>query len=207
MRRAMSLRVDKGINMRIFSALIIAAITLAGTAQAEPVNSKSAKSMLFKGKGRSVEVFEADFMGKAEIKALEQYARQFDYYGAFAVSAGDPVENASAVGLANFHSEGAARSAALMACNAKRTTGKECMILAVVHPKGFKPRVLTLSAEASDAVRKDFRKMEAPKGFAISPSTGAWAMARGDGGRALSSCNDRSQGARDCELAIFDPVK
>ncbi|MBM7067501.1 5-aminolevulic acid synthase [Actibacterium sp. 188UL27-1] len=181
-------------------------LVVATVAQGESVTTKVARGQLFSPKGSSVEVFPTDFLGEAEAKAVKGYAAQFEYYAAFAVSPGDPADSGSAVGLANFHSEAAARTAALGACNARRQTGRPCIVVAVTRPKGWKPRNIQLSAEATAAFRKEYRKARAPKAMAISPSSGAWAIGRGDGSRALATCNDRAakRGRQDCQIAIAD---
>lgn len=186
--------------------LAVLTVVLAIPAKAEPITERAARSQLFSPRGSSVEVFPADFLGPVEIKALEGYAAEFDYYAAFAVSPGDPAENGSAVGLANYHSENAARNAALGACNARRKTGRPCIIVAVTRPRGWKPRGFQLSVGATTGFRTEYRKLKAPKAMAISPKTGAWAVGRGDGGRVLASCNRRAadKGSQDCRIAIVD---
>ncbi|MFT7309583.1 MAG: hypothetical protein ACI853_000062 [Paracoccaceae bacterium] len=187
-------------------ALAFAAGLVTGAASAEPVDTKAAREALFTGKGRSVTIFAPDFLDEDVLKAVKAYAGKFDYYAAFAVSQGDPADTGSAVGLSNFHSVQAARDAALVACNARRTTGAACIVIAVTTPKRYTPQPVELSAEASEAFRKQYRKLDPPKAFAASPVTGAWAIERGDGGRALSGCNARAaaKGARDCAIVIFD---
>lgn len=187
-------------------SVITGMLVLATAAGAESVDSKTAKGLLYKSNSRAVEVFPADFLGAAETKALEKFAKSLAYYAAFALSPGDPVENGAAVGLANYHSVTSAKTAALAACEKRRTSGKPCIIIAVTTPKGYEPKTLELSAEATEALRKEYRKTKSPKAMAISPSTGAWAIRRGDGGRARSACNESAakNGASDCKIAIFD---
>ncbi|MEO1309207.1 MAG: hypothetical protein AAFV38_15245 [Pseudomonadota bacterium] len=197
--------IEGAVMMRVLAAIL--AVGLVTSLQAEPMDSKTARSQLFGPNGRSVEVFPTDFLGDAESEALEGYAAQFQYYAAFAVSPGDPADTGSAVGLANFHSETSARNAALAACNERRTTGRACIIVAVTRPKRWEERPLQLSSEATEAFRKEFRKLRRPRAMAVSPATGAWAVARGDGARAQAQCNERFEGAGepDCQVVIADP--
>ena len=183
----------------------IALLALGGGAVAQQaVSSAEARKMLFREGGRSVSVAEVEFLGAAERRALEQYGEQFDYYGAMAVSPGDPASSGSAVALANYHSPEAAEAAALAGCEARRQTGDPCVIIATIGPRRFEPRALTLSVQATAAFNDEYRKLDAPKAFAVSPSTGAWAFARGDGARALDQCAAKAGGAGDCRIVIED---
>ena len=190
--------------MLVRMPLMIGFGCMAGMAQAEPITSSEARKVLFRDKGRTGVVNDHSFIGQTERAALEQYAGQFDYYAAMAVSPGDPAESGSAVALANFHSLDAAEAAALAGCEARRQTGRECVIVATVAPRKYDARPLTLSVEATVAVRGDYRKLDAPKAFAVSPSTGAWAFARGDGARALAQCSAKAGEANDCRVVIAD---
>jgi hypothetical protein len=182
-----------------------ACLTLFGAAQAQDaMTTAQARDMLFRENGRSVSVPELDFLGAAERRALETYGAQFAYYGAMAVSPGDRVDSGSAVALANFHSPQAAQAAALAGCEARRKTGAPCIIVATIAPRRFEQRALTLSVEATAALKDEYRKLDTPKAFAISPSTGAWAFARGDGARALDQCAGKASGAGDCRVVVAD---
>ncbi|MDT0683665.1 5-aminolevulic acid synthase [Roseicyclus sp. F158] len=185
---------------------ILASLSLlmAGGAFAQ-ANEEAARGQLFRGDAQAVSVAEVDFLGAAEIAALKQYAAQFDYYAALAVSPGDPAETGSAVALANFHSPAAAQRAALGACNARRTTGEPCVIVSVTTPKGYRARDLTLSAEATAAFEEEYRGASSPKAMAISEATGHFGIGAG-AERALSVCNDAAaaEGPRDCRVVIAD---
>lgn len=173
-------------------------------AQERVFTTDEARDMLFRQNGRSVEIAEVDFLGPAERRALEAYGRDFAYYGAMAVSPGDRADSGSAVALANFHSPEAAASAALEGCEARRKEGEPCIIVATINPRRFEARDLTLSVEATAALAGEYRRLEPPKAFAISPGSGAWAFARGDGARALDQCAARSDGAGDCRIVVAD---
>ncbi|MDV7142894.1 5-aminolevulic acid synthase [Tropicimonas sp. TH_r6] len=190
-----------------FAAPILAgALALsASTALAQTVDSKSAKKMLF-GKGSTAQVVELDWLDKNLQKVLKQGAAMMPYYGAIAVSPMEPQSSNLVANVSNYHSAQDAQKAALAICNARRTTGEPCVILATVLPKRYKSRQLTLSAEATQAFDKKYRKLKAPKAMAVSPSTGFFGMDRGDGGRALSACNAqaKAKGNADCRIVIAD---
>ena len=187
-------------------AALWAGCLLAGAAAAQ-VDSKTARNQLFSERGASVQINTALPWLTADVaKATEAYAAQFPYYAAMAVSPGDPPTTGSAVAEANHHSVEAAQRAALAACNARRTTGQDCVIVATVVPRRYRARAFTLSTSATDTMKSRYRQLKAPKALAVSPSTGAYGYARGDGARALEVCNEQAQerGARDCQIAVMD---
>ena len=187
------------------AALAVSLAIAAPLAEADPVDSKTAKRMLF-GTGSEAVIGQVDFIDSAVAKAIQQAAGQIPYYGAIAVSPGEPTSSNLMATMANFHSPEAAQQAALANCNARRTTGRPCVVIATVVPKKFKPQPLTLSVEATKVFGKEYRKLAAPKALAISPSTGVFAADRGDGGRAISRCNAAAQakGSADCRVVIAD---
>ena len=71
--------------------------------------------------------------------------------------------------------------------------------------EGWEPRALQLSADATDDLRRSYRKGKGPKALAVSPSTGVWTIARGDGAAAaaVQECQAQS-GADDCQVAVAD---
>lgn len=173
-------------------------------AEQDVLTGAEARDLLFRENGRNVEIADVAFLGAPERRALEAYGADFAYYGAMAVSPGDRVDSGSAVALANFHSPEAAAAAALEGCEARRKEGDACIIVATINPRRYENRALTLSVEATAALKGEYRRLEAPKAFAISPSSGAWAFARGDGTRALDQCEARAQGVRDCRIVVAD---
>ena len=194
--------------MRTLLSLTLAcglgAVAPALAAEPSVLTGAEARDLMFRENGRTVEIAEVDFLGAPERRALEAYGEDFAYYGAMAASPGDRVDSGSAVALANYHSPEAAATAALEGCEARRQEGGPCIIVATINPRRFEARDLTLSVEATSALRGEYRRLEAPKAFAISPSTGAWAMARGDGTRALDQCAARAGAARDCRIVVAD---
>lgn len=186
--------------------LALALACLASQALAAPVDGKTAKKMLFGTKGVDVEIAKVGFIDEAMVKALEQAAGQIPYYGAIAVSPGEPTSSNLMSVIGNLHSPEAASKAVLDNCNARRTTGGPCVVIAVVTPKKFAPQPLTLSVGATAAFDKEYRKLDAPKALAISKATGGYAMERGDGSRAIEQCKAAaaSMGGSDCEIVIAD---
>jgi hypothetical protein len=139
-------------------------------------------------------------------RRVERAAEEFPYYAALVLSPGDPQANQSGLTVANYHSPEAATRAALDACNRRRTTGAECVVVAQVLPRGYERGDLTLSKEATDALRGDFRRLDPPKALAISPATGQFGFARGDGARALAGCNRKAaeRGVEDCRIVVSE---
>jgi hypothetical protein len=93
---------------------------------------------------------------------------------------------------ANFHDSESAEAAALAAC------GTGCVVVMVVRPEGWEPgRALELSAEATAALRSEYRRLpRRARAFAISPATGQWGVGEGQAA-ALAAC-----GAEDCRVVV-----
>jgi hypothetical protein len=109
------------------------------------------------------------------------------------------------VAAANHHGVAAADRAALAACNAAQARGAApCVIGARVLPRGYEARPLELSFGATSAFRDTYRRARGEKAMAISPASGQFAIATGQGAaeEALARCNALSQGAGDCLVAI-----
>ncbi len=193
--------------------LMVGAGGMAGLAQAEPVNGKTAKAMLFSPKAIDFRVVPQKFLSPADIAALrlipmimKKQGLPLKYYGAIAVAPARGLSGKETTLFAmGHHSVEAARKAALAGCNAKRKGGKPCAIVAEVRPKGWEKRPLQLSRDATAGFRK-YRRAGKPKAFAISPSSGEWAFARGaDAARkAISQCNAATRGRNDCDVVIQD---
>ncbi len=182
------------------------AVLVAGVAAAaEPVDGKTARGMLYRGAAVEVESFPDDRLPAAHMAAIETVAAQQLYYAAVAVSPEDGVLSAATLAAANHHSTDAAEAAALAGCNAAREGATPCIIVALVRPRGWEPRAFQLGALASDAFRKEYRRGRGPKAFAISPETGEWAIAKGEGAESLAveDCNGKA-GTGDCEVAVAD---
>jgi len=191
--------------MRIIGFGIMCGVLTASASMAEPVDGKTAKSALFKPKGASVELMPLDFLNEQDKSILSQVALQQSYYGAIAVSPDDGVISNATVAAANYHAIQPAEAAALNACNDAKTGAAACVVVAHIRPKGWSPQDLQLSVDGTVAYRKEYRRGKGPKAFAISPSTGKFAIAKGNGAgeAAVEACNERAD-ATDCQIAIAD---
>ncbi|MEM1428433.1 MAG: hypothetical protein AAGG09_03135 [Pseudomonadota bacterium] len=188
-------------------AVLLAGLGLAAPAAAQTLTEQQARQQVASSRGVQVVVADLDFIDAATKRQFEQAGKQFPYYGAFVLSPGDPQSNQSGLAAANYHSPQAAVEAALRDCNARRTTGDPCVVVAQTYPRGYEAGGLTLSTDATEALRGDFRRLDSPKALAISPTTGHFAFARGDGARAQSACNAAAgaSGAQDCRVVVVDP--
>lgn len=173
---------------------------------AQTLTEREARQQVAPPRGISVELADLPINDPDMLKRLEAKALQFPYYGAFVTSPGDPAENQSAFGLANLHSPQDAVRVALATCEARRTTGAPCILVAQTFPRRYQAGVLTLSAKATEVLRGAFRQLDSPKAFAISDETGQFGFARGDGTRALANCNAAAgeSGVQDCRLVVVD---
>jgi len=182
---------------------------------AEPLTFKEARKALpGAGKRVSVETY-PDRVPASDIAKLEgvglslketfkQIGASLEGYGAVAISPDEGLVVPWIQGVGQHHSLQAARTAALNYCNEQKAAASaDCVIVVEASPKGAKEDApLSLSASANAALRKGYRKMDAPKAFAISPTTGAFGFDRGDGGRALAAC--KRGGATDCKIVVAD---
>jgi len=181
----------------------------AGAAMAEPMDGRSAKKMLYSPRGGQIEVLAQDFLTEADVKTLRTLAKvdgfkTLYYYGAIAASPRDGVLHESIHAAIDHHSVEAAGKQAVAGCNAKRTGGAKCVVVALIRPKKWtEDRPLQLSATATEAFRKVYSRGRGPKAMAISPGTGKYGIGKGDGAvdAALSAC---SKDADDCEIVIQD---
>ncbi len=173
---------------------------------AQTLTEREAHQQVASPRGTKVILADLGVSDKDLLSQLEAQARKFPYYGAFVTSPGDPAQNQSALGIGNFHSPEDAVRVALGLCEARRTSGAPCIVVAQTVPRSYKPGVLTLSAEATESLRGAFRRLDSPKAFAISAETGHYGFARGDGTRALADCNAGAtkSGETDCRLVVVD---
>lgn len=192
-----------------------AVLCFAGTAMAEPLSfGEARKALPSAGKRVNLETypdrvpegdaakFEAAGMSLKDV--FEGIGATLEGYGAVAISPDEGLVVEWLSGVSQFHSLDAARAAAISYCNDKKeASSANCVIVAEVSPRGAKDgAVLTLSQSANAALRKGYRKLDAPKAFAISPSQGAFGFDRGDGSQALAAC--ARSGATDCAIVIAD---
>lgn len=173
---------------------------------ADPVTGKAAGRMLFADEGAEIEVIAQGFLSDADMAALQMVGAAQPYYGAIAVSPEEGLMVEATVAAANYHDTGAAAAAALAGCDARRSGKTACMVVALIRPKGWQARAFQLSAAATAAFRKDYGG-RAPKALAISPASGHWGIAKGQGATqaALADCAAKATPPlTDCALAVVD---
>lgn len=190
--------------MRI-PGIFVLAVLLGGAAAAEVLDTAAARAQLFPTRGQATQLSSrlspAD---QATIRALiplmeTQLRAPVKYFGSIAFSPSEGLVSESLQGAFNHHSTEAADRAALAACDAAKSPGSAgCILAARILPRGYAPRPLTLSHDATLAFEKTFRKRRGPKAFAISPGTGGWGLGDSDEA-ALKAC-----GAGDCTIVVRD---
>ena len=186
-------------------ALALSAALLALPAQADPVDARAAAELLFRADRVEVARYSVAGLEPAHVAALTQIVQEQKYYGAVAIAPDQGILSEATVMAANYHSIPAARRAALADCNARRNEGAECVIVMELRPAGFAPRDLTMSADATEAFNRDYRRASGARALAISASTGQWGIGRGDSAaeEALAACAG-PEGAEDCAIVIAD---
>lgn len=186
---------------------IVAAILLTGAAaQAEPVDGKAARKLVFAPDKVEVVLVSQPFLSEQDAAILNQVGAQQPYYTAIAASPSEGLMSNSLLAAANFHDVDTARAAAIAGCNARKDAkSDDCVIVAEVRPKGWEARPMQLSNEATTALRKEYRKGSGPKALAISVASGDWGIGKGEGAAdaALADCAAKSEGA-DCTVVIQD---
>ncbi|WP_226780975.1 5-aminolevulic acid synthase [Oceaniglobus trochenteri] len=193
--------------MRLNRLLPIALIAgLASPAAAQTVDGAIADDMLFSTSGVSVTVFNLPMLSEQDKLVLGEIAKQQKYYGAVAISPDEGLMAEPTLAAANYHAIPPAEAAARAACDKARKPGSaRCVIAAHIRPAGHAARPLQLSVDATAGFRTSWEGA-GPKALAISPATGEWALARGQGAGevARSECNKKAKGARDCTIAIAE---
>lgn len=178
-------------------------------AQAEVLDGKAAKKLLFSHKGSEFVIQPQDFMSDADMATLNTLAgmREFKsvlYYGAVAVSPKDGVVSKATVATGKYHSIEAANSAAIKECNGLRSGGAKCVVVAQILPKKYSVQPFSLSASATAAFKKTYLRGKGDKAMAISLKDGSYGVAIGDtaAASALTAC--ASNGAKDCKVVVQD---
>ena len=194
--------------MKTFPA-ILATLFLVSPAIAEVMSEAEARSALFSTRGHVVQVSgklskrDQNIVRKIVPLMAKQLRQPVRYYAAIAYSPDDGLVHDSLQAAMNYHTPRAADRAAVIACNKlKSRTAQSCRVAARVVPKGYKPRPLTLSIDATAGFNATYRKVNPPKSFAISNKTGNWAMGKSDAA-ALRGCEKRGRPG-DCEIVIRD---
>jgi hypothetical protein len=181
----------------IFGGLVLG-LALAGLAAADPVSAKAAKKALFAPDKSEVEVLAAAGLADKQAKALAMGLEAQAYYGAVAMSPDDGLLSDITVMAANYHDTDAAAKAALAECDAKKKGKTDCVIVALIRPKGWKDKGFQLSSDATAGFDKDFKVGNL---MAISVATGAWAIG-GTEDAATSACAAKNDMAKDCAVVI-----
>lgn len=203
-----------GIMKNIYCSLLILALSATqGWAETVVLDGKTAKKMLFSPKRTEFVVVEQKFMTEADISRLnllsklEQF-RSVYYYGAIAVSPKHGLAHKATVATSDYHSPEAAGIAALKECNSLRGGGPKCVVVAQIVPKKYVKHALQLSATATAAFRKIYTRAKGPKTYAISPTSGHFSVAKGNGSDAvaLANCNKAAakKGREDCKIVVKD---
>ena len=198
-------------NIKVLSIAVVLATPLS----AQTLDKKTAETQLFPAEGYTVtvspELSEDEqklLRGIVDLSNKDPNQQSLNYYAAIAYSPDGGLQGPEGTlqSAANHHSAEAAERAALAACDALRPkSAKPCAIGANIYPVNFSPRALQLSQSATVAFQKSYRGLRA-KALAISPSTGAFAVAKGRsaGQASLTSCNTDTGGANDCQVVIQD---
>lgn len=195
------------------AAAIVALVATTAVGQTAPLTGKTAKKILFSPRGTEFTIVQQDFMTQADVDTLNLMSgmKEFKsvfYYGAIAASPSDGLANKTTVATADHHSIEAAGNAAMAECNNLRSGGAKCVVVAHIAPKKYVPRELQLSASASAAFKKIYLKGRGAKAMATSPSTGVFAISKGDGAAeaAMATCAAKAaeKGGSDCQIVIQD---
>lgn len=190
-------------------AALASAETFAQTTSAE------AERLLFDVRGVAVAVSpELSAQDQATVRELvrqsERTATPFRYYASIAYSPDEGLLTEALQGAMNFHSPERADAAAIAACNAARKPGtRPCTIAGRVLPRGWEPRPLQLSFDATNAFERVYRRAASPKALAASPTGGAWGLGRGGdaAAAALADCNRQAGAAgapADCRVVLSE---
>ncbi|MEL7214198.1 MAG: 5-aminolevulic acid synthase [Pseudomonadota bacterium] len=179
---------------------------IAGAAVAAPLTGKDARNALFKPGPVEISVLDLPFLTAQDKAVLEQIAQAQKYYGAIAFAPEDGLLSESLMGAFNYHDVREARAAAIRGCEAQRTSKNTCEVVAELRPKGWQNgRALSLSSDATQAFRDQYRRAKSPKAMAVSPSTGLFAVAIDAAApdAAMAQCEALAQ-VGDCTIVLSD---
>ncbi|MGH1369026.1 MAG: hypothetical protein ACRBCL_10455 [Maritimibacter sp.] len=199
-------------------AVFAACALLAGSAFAAPVDGNSARKQLFRPNGMVVKPLKPQGLDKQSQavadgmiqnmrsgSVMKQFeASGYGYYGAVALPKSAPEGQANPTVVVQLHSPEAAQRAAITEC--QKTNGGTCVPIALMLPKGYRARDLTLSQDATKRVVGTWKDGGAPKYLAYSPTTHGWGIAKGASATpqtAIDSCNQVAKRS-DCVVAIED---
>ncbi|WP_102110047.1 5-aminolevulic acid synthase [Oceaniglobus roseus] len=191
-------------DMKILPRLAAATALLCGLGAAATaqtmVTGDEAKAALFPTKGARAVVFNLPGLDDKTKAVLGEVAKDQKYFGAIALAPEKGL--ASAQAAVNYHSVAAAERAAIAACQSAAKT--QCRIAAHVLPAGYAERGLTLSVDATQGFNDSYLPAGSPKALAISPSTGQWSIAAGQGAGATATRSCNAKGAGDCQVVVAD---
>lgn len=182
-------------------------------AEAVVLSGKLAKKMLFSHKGSEFVILKQDFMTDADVKLLNLMSGmdQFKavlYYGAIAASPSDGVTHKATLAVSSHHTPAAAAAAAISECNALRSEGPDCVVVAQILPRKYSEQAFSLSASATVTLKKTYLRGRGPKAMAISPSAGSYGVAKGEAAveAALEACaaDPAAKSAADCLIVVQD---
>lgn len=156
--------------------LAVLAILAAGAAHGHEMNRGAISDMLYPNARTEVELLPQDFLPDDQAALLKTVGVSQPYYGAIAVSPDEGIMVEATVAAANYHTTEAASVAALAGCNEARKGARPCEVVALIRPRGWQPHPVQLSAAATEDFEANYRG-RGPKAFAISRTTGDWALA------------------------------
>ena len=182
-----------------FWMITMATVGMAGAALAQPVDGKAAKKALFAPVKAEVEIMPAADLPRDQASILKSVGAAQLYYGAIAISPEKGLMFETTVAAANFHDVNAASVAALAGCNAAKPGKKDCVVAALIRPKGWKDKGLSLSSDATAGFKAEYQITGSA--LAISAGSGAWGIGA-DAGGAIAACEARNPAAKDCAVVI-----
>jgi hypothetical protein len=187
----------------VLQCLVCAGLPFAALAQ--PMTGEAVAPLLFAASGVEVELLPAPFLPEDQAELLKTVGASQPYYGAIAVSPDEGILVEATVAAANHHSTDAASVAALAACDAKRKGATPCAVVALIRPAGWTEQAVQLSSNAT-ADFAEYAKIRRDKAFAVSPSTGAWGLAKGRdaAAKAVADCAGKDVAPADCVLLLQD---
>ena len=185
--------------MRVGILAALAAVVFAPLAMAEPMDGKAAKKALFAPMKAEVEIMADAGLLKDQAIILKSVGAGQLYYGAIAISPEKGLMFETTVAAANYHEVAAASAAALAGCNAVKPGKKDCVVAALIRPKGWTDKGLSLSSDATAGFKADYQV--SGSALAISAGSGAWGIAP-DADGAIAACAARNPAAKDCAVVI-----
>ncbi len=180
------------------------AALMATAVYADPISGKDARKALFASQKAEVEILKSAGISKSDAKALQMVGISQPYFGAIAISPDEGLMSEATVAAANYHDTDAASAAALTECNEKKKGKADCVVAALIRPKGWKDKGFQLSSDATEGFKTGY---DAKAGaLAISRSTGGWGLGEGAGATddAIAACLIKAPKAKDCVVAIVN---